>query len=192
MTDTQLVRRLFDDLAAEYDQHLPFFATFGRELVSWCELRPGRHVLDLATGRGAVAVPAALAVGAEGRVLAIDSAPTMVRALAADHGDLPQLSAQVMDAYRLALPDSSFDVVTCGFTLHFLEDTPRALAEAHRVLKPGGLLAFSGPGRGIRHDDRWDFLGELFAEMDEGLERLQADGGIVLRSAVAFYRTRKP
>lgn len=54
MTDTEAVRRLSD----EYDQHVPFFAAFGRALVAWCELQPGQRVLDIAAGRGAIADPA--------------------------------------------------------------------------------------------------------------------------------------
>jgi hypothetical protein len=61
MTDTEAVRRLFDELAGEYDQHVPFFATFGRELAAWCGLRPRQRALDMAAGRGAVAGPAARA-----------------------------------------------------------------------------------------------------------------------------------
>jgi len=83
-TDTATVRRLFDDLASDYDQHVPFFGTFGRSLVTWCGLRPGQRVLDIAAGRGAITGPAALAVGPRGAVLAIDNAPRMLRALAAD------------------------------------------------------------------------------------------------------------
>ncbi|MEV0615611.1 methyltransferase domain-containing protein [Nonomuraea sp. NPDC050404] len=266
MTDTKLVLELFDDLATDYDRHLPFFATYGRELVNWCGLRPGQRVLDLAAGRGAIAGPAASAVGTRGTVLAIDNAPGMLRTLEADLGHLPQLSTQVMDAHHLDLPNASFDVVTCGFTMHFLDDPAQALAGAHRVLVPGGLLAFSGPGPAPR-DERWEFMGQAVKEMSErpgrkpdpftpparplpelcaeagfaeieervvqktfelrdpqhywdwnmshgfrgfveslgpelaeefrakvfeGLARLHADGGIVMRSAAAFYRMRRP
>jgi hypothetical protein len=38
VTDTKAVQRLFDELASEYDQYIPFFETFGRELVAWCSL----------------------------------------------------------------------------------------------------------------------------------------------------------
>ena len=84
VTDTEAVRRLFDELAGEYDQHVPFFATFGRDLATWIGLGPGQRVLDIAAGRGAVAGPAAQAVGSDGAVLAIDNAPNMLRALAGD------------------------------------------------------------------------------------------------------------
>ena len=47
------------------------------------------------------------------------------------------------DASALALPDESVDVVFCHQTFHHLTRQPEALAEFHRVLKPGGLLLFA-------------------------------------------------
>jgi len=165
VTDTEAVLRLFDELAGEYDQHIPFFAPFGRDLVAWCDLRPGQRVLDIAAGRGAVAGPAARAVGPRGAVLAIDGSPNMLRALARDFGDVPQIETREMDAHHLTFPDASFDAVTCGLAFHIMADPGQVIAEAHRVLRPGGLLAFSTPGPG-KPDSRWDF-DELVRDVDE-------------------------
>jgi ArsR family transcriptional regulator len=44
------------------------------------------------------------------------------------------------DIYNLALPKNSFDVVTIHQVLHYLDDPERAIAEAARVLRPGGRL----------------------------------------------------
>jgi len=165
VTDTEAVLRLFDELAGEYDQHIPFFAPFGRDLVAWCDLRPGQRVLDIAAGRGAVAGPAARAVGPRGAVLAIDGSPNMLRALARDFGDVPQIETREMDAHHLAFPDASFDAVTCGLAFHIMADPGQVIAGARRVLRPGGLLAFSTPGPG-KPDSRWDF-DELVRDADE-------------------------
>jgi len=164
VADTAAVLRLFDELAGEYDQHIPFFAPFGRDLVAWSGLRPGQRVLDIAAGRGAVTGPAAQAVGPRGAVLAIDGSPNMLRALARDFGDVPQIQTREMDAHHLAFPDASFDAVTCGLAFHIMADPGQVIAEAHRVLRPGGLLAFSTPGPG-KPDSRWDF-DELVRDID--------------------------
>ncbi len=169
MTDTEAVRALFNELAPGYDQYLNFFATFGSELVGHCELKSGQHVLDIGAGRGAVTIPAARAVGDGGRVVAIDNAEAMVAALTRDCARLPQVDVRMMDAHDLQFENSSFDVVTCGFVLHFLDDPVQAIREAHRVLRPGGRLAYCGPpteaAESEKHDAAWDFYPELMREM---------------------------
>jgi ubiquinone/menaquinone biosynthesis C-methylase UbiE len=169
VTDTEALRSLFDELASDYDQHLRFFAAFGNELVSRCALRRGQQVLDVGAGRGAITMPAAHDVGDLGRVVAIDNAGGMLSALTRDCRELPQVELRFMDAHRLEFETSSFDAVTYGFVLHFLDDPEQAIAEAHRVLRPGGRLAFSGPPTGAaedrNRDPRWDFYAELMAEM---------------------------
>lgn len=93
----------------------------------------------------------------------------MVHALRQDVRDLLQVSVQLMDVQELEVADAEIDVVTCGFALHFLDKPVRALAEAHRVLRPGGVLAFSGPPTDYvstpedeeSRDRRWDFQTEL-------------------------------
>ncbi|WP_300302007.1 class I SAM-dependent methyltransferase [Ferrovibrio sp.] len=47
----------------------------------------------------------------------------------------------VGDMHAMPYPDSSFDVIVCGWTLGYSDNRPKALAEMVRVLKPGGILA---------------------------------------------------
>jgi ubiquinone/menaquinone biosynthesis C-methylase UbiE len=154
--------RIFDQVAQVYDQHVPFFATFGSRLAAWAGIRSGDRVLDLACGRGAVAAPARDECGPSGVVVAVDASTAMV---AAAQPNLPGVKLAVMDARQLAFSDGLFDVVTCGFALHFVADLPRVLAEVRRVLRPGGKLAWS---EAAPADDRgrWRFYADLVARYE--------------------------
>jgi ubiquinone/menaquinone biosynthesis C-methylase UbiE len=57
-----------------------------------------------------------------------------------DRAGLRHCSVRQGDIYDLALPKDSFDVVIVHQVLHFLDDSARAIAEAARVLRPGGRL----------------------------------------------------
>lgn len=103
----------------------------------------GSRVIDIAAGDGGQSVAAARRVGASGEVLATDIAPEFVelaRRVAAKMG-LPQLTAEVMDAEALALPDGRFDAAISRLGLMYLPDLPRGLSEIKRVLRPGGRIS---------------------------------------------------
>ncbi|HEY7188278.1 MAG TPA: methyltransferase domain-containing protein [Vicinamibacterales bacterium] len=114
-------------------------------LVRLCELQPGEHVLDAGTGTGFAAIAAARLVGPEGRVLGIDVSAGMLRAarVAIEAAGLMNIELREADATHLPdLPTATFDVVTCAAALLYMAVTP-ALREWHRLLKPGGRIAFS-------------------------------------------------
>lgn len=147
------VAAVFGRAAETYDTVIPFFARFGALLVDAAELAPGEHVLDVAAGRGASALPALERVGPEGRVVAVDLSPEMVSHLR-DAG----LEAHAMDAESLELPDQSFDVVLCGMSVMFFPDLTGAFREWRRVLRRGGRVAvstFSGA------NEELSFLGDV-------------------------------
>jgi SAM-dependent methyltransferase len=129
---------LFDRVADDYDEVAPFFTEYGRAIVAAIDPPPGCRFLDLGAGRGALTGPA-LARGCA--VTAVDAAPAMVKRLAAEH---PRAVTHVMDAQALTFPADSFDVVASAFVIHLLDDPAAGVAEAHRVLAPGGRLAFTG------------------------------------------------
>jgi O-methyltransferase/aklanonic acid methyltransferase len=139
------VRAVFDRVVPDYDAAGPgCFAHFGRRLVEAVGVEPGQRVLDVATGRGAVLVPAAELAGPSGAVVGIDLSEAMVR-LTTDEAARRGLNARarVMDAEALDFPDATVNRVLCGFVVMFFPDLPRALAEFRRVLTPTGRLGIS-------------------------------------------------
>lgn len=138
-----LASGLFDRASATYDQTgNDFFSTFGRWVVDAADLQPGDRVLDLGSGRGAVLLPAARAVGPEGRVDGVDLAPGMVERLRADIADLPQATVIEGDAENPPVT-GPYDAVLAGLLLFFLPDPLSALKNYRALLRPGGRLAFS-------------------------------------------------
>lgn len=135
---------VFGRAAATFDR-LGFFSHFGERLVECSQLNAGSSVLDVATGRGALAFPAAKRVGPHGRVIGTDISPEMLRETARDvqSGHWQNIELQQMDAEQLQYPDGTFDCVLCGFALWFFPHPDRALRQFYRVLKPGGCLALT-------------------------------------------------
>jgi SAM-dependent methyltransferase len=97
----------------------------------------GTRLLDVACGPGYIAAAAAkLGAHATG----VDFAPTMVEVA---RRRFPGVRFEQGDAEALAAPACAFDSVTCGFGIGHFADPDRAIAEAARVLAPGGRYAFS-------------------------------------------------
>lgn len=98
----------------------------------------GRRVLDVAAGTGNVAV---LAAAAGAQVTASDSSPRMVELGRQRTGD--EVRWLEGDAEDLPLSDGSFDVVLSSFGMIFAPRPEVAVAQARRVLVPGGVLALT-------------------------------------------------
>jgi len=111
------------------------------DLLDKLQLRPGLRLLDVATGTGELARPAAR----RGlRVTGIDFAPSLI-ATARTLTDEEQLSVEydVGDAEALPYADASFDVVTSTFGVMFAPDHRAVARELARVTAPGGQLAIT-------------------------------------------------
>lgn len=95
------------------------------------------RLLDLGCGTGVVS-EAALALGAE--VTAVDDDLDMLEFTARR---LPHAQVRLASLPELPYPEATFDAVAGNFVINHVNDLPAALAELHRVLRPGGTLALS-------------------------------------------------
>jgi SAM-dependent methyltransferase len=124
-----------------YERHLvsAFFAACAEHLLDLVAVGPGDRVVDVACGTGIVARRAAARVGPAGAVTGTDVNDEMVAvARQADTGGTVRWERA--DAVALPVADGAADVVLCQQGMQYLPDRPAALAEARRVLRPGGRL----------------------------------------------------
>jgi len=136
----------FDELASPgYGLDGRFFPAMGKRVVEIADIQPGHRVLDVAAGRGALLFTAAKRAGANGEVIGIDLADSMVRETSAEIAARRMTNCKIvkMDAEHLEFPDFSFDRVLCGFALFFFPNLEGTLGEFKRVIKPPGRLVVS-------------------------------------------------
>jgi SAM-dependent methyltransferase len=135
---------IFDARAARY-AHDDWHRRYAEELVAATPLRSGDRVLDAGSETGFAACAIARRVGPRGHVLAVDISSRMLEqarvALTTSHlsnVDLFQGDATAMNH----VDDASFDAVVCTAGLLYMP-VAEALREWKRLLRPGGIVAFS-------------------------------------------------
>lgn len=176
------------ELAAHYDEAGLRQFEHGKVLVEPLALASGQRVLDVGCGTGLLAAWIAQRVQPGGEVIGIDPLPLRVQRAAGKH---PALHTRVGRAEDLsAFGDAGFDAVVLNSVLHWVADQPRALAEARRVLKPGGRIAVNSADPDRPHQSN-ALQDEVLAELGLGdhhatlshrvdaaaLQRLLADAG---------------
>jgi SAM-dependent methyltransferase len=115
-----------------------------KALGAGAELPVFQRGLEIGAGTGYFTLNLMLA-GVLREAVCTDISPGMLAALEANAAELGlEVETVAGDAERLALPDGSFDLVFGHAVLHHLPDLQRAFGEFHRVLRPGGTLAFAG------------------------------------------------
>jgi SAM-dependent methyltransferase len=106
-----------------------------REFTRWLDRPPGSRWLDVGCGTGEL-TRSVQTEAAPGQVVGLDPAMPFVRSAA-----LGTPAVLVADAAALPLRDARFDAVVSGLVLNFVPDKAVALAEMHRVARPGGTVA---------------------------------------------------
>ena len=149
------------------------------------ELHPGEVVLDLGSGGGIDVFLSAKRVGPAGKAYGLDMTDEML-ALARENqrkAGVENVEFLKGDIEQIPLPDGSVDVIISNCVINLAADKDRVLAEAFRVLKPGGRFAVSDvvvrgeiPSEIRRSVELW--VGCLSGALDESdyIARLQRAG----------------
>ncbi len=116
-------------------------------LLESVPIEKGQKILDIATGTGLVAIPAAQKVGREGSVIGVDMSPGMLHQarLKVEAAGLQNIELIEADANYLNFTDNSLDAIFCCEAIMFLTDISASLQTWYRFLKPGGFVAFTCP-----------------------------------------------
>jgi ubiquinone/menaquinone biosynthesis C-methylase UbiE len=135
-TETERVREIFDASVAQYDKGMAFTEKllFGDGRAWACSQARGQ-VLEIAIGTG-LNLPF---YPANVEITGIEISPSMLEIARRRAQSLGrQVNLIVGDAQALPFPDQRFDTVVCTIALCSLPDERQAVAEAWRVLRPGG------------------------------------------------------
>jgi len=170
---SRLVSRIFTNVARRYDvmndlMSLGVHRIWKQALIDWLAPSPDTQLLDVAGGTGDIAFrflerAVARKGSAHAVVCDINAEMLVVGRERAQARELDDCVAFVCgDGERLPLPGSTFDAYTISFGIRNVTHVERALAEAHRVLKPGGrflCLEFSKVDNPVLKEvyDLWSF-----------------------------------
>ncbi len=118
--------------------------TFNQLLIERAGISGEHRVLDISSGTGDPAISIGLSLGSTGLIVATDLTPDMLRAARnrSVNVAIRTIAFAAADMAALPFPDGCFDRVTCRFGLMFAEDHVNVAAEALRVLKPQGRVAY--------------------------------------------------
>lgn len=139
-----LVRGVFDSVASRYDimndaMSAGMHRLWKRDFVGAVDIRPGMQCLDVAGGTGDIAFRLRDRGAADVTICDINHAMLREGQHRADDANrLTDLRFICGNAESLPFPDNYFDLYTIAFGIRNVTYKEKALAEAHRVLKPGG------------------------------------------------------
>lgn len=137
---------LYDELQKSELPETAVLASLGcGNPTALAELKAGEIVLDLGSGGGIDVLLSARRVGPAGKAYGLDMTDQM---LALARGNQRQAGVENVEFLKgeiesIPLPDSSVDVIISNCVINLSADKDRVLAEAFRVLKPGGRFAVS-------------------------------------------------
>jgi ubiquinone/menaquinone biosynthesis C-methylase UbiE len=134
-------REFFDRIASQWDERVDLaqMARTLREGLTLLAVAPDAIVIDLGCGTGNLTRALLDHLGADGRVVAVDFSASMLCEAQRKVSD-PRVQWTAADAAELPLADAKADRIICFSAWPHFPEPRRALAEARRVLRPGGEL----------------------------------------------------
>jgi SAM-dependent methyltransferase len=166
-----------------------------REAIAALQLQPGESLLDVGSGPGLFAIDAAASVAPGGRVAGVDVSPDMVATAETVRAESPHANLIVFhEAHAGSLPfdDASFDAAVSIQVLEYVEDVDAALAEIHRVLRPGGrCLIWDTDWSGVISHARDEQRSErIWTALDEHCQHLHLPRTLASRLGAAAFVLR--
>jgi demethylmenaquinone methyltransferase/2-methoxy-6-polyprenyl-1,4-benzoquinol methylase len=174
-----MVRDVFDSVASRYDVMNDLMSggvhrLWKAAMIDWMAPQPGQKLVDLAGGTGDISLRFLRAGGGSAVITDINEAMLNAGRARRDLGKVAdRLEWCVTNAESLPFESNSADFVTIAFGLRNVTDRDAAIAEAHRILRPGGrflCLEFSQVNSAAlgRLYDAWSFnvlprLGQVVA-----------------------------
>ena len=137
---------LYDEAHAQEATQPALSASLGCGVpTAVADLHEGETVLDLGSGAGADVLISARRVGAAGRAIGLDMTDEMLELARANAAQAGVGNVEFVKGYieDIPLPDASVDVVISNCVINLAGDKTKVLAEAARVLRPGGRFAVS-------------------------------------------------
>ena len=183
-----LSKKHFDAQAAEYDQRNTYYYSQNgkiscRDIAEQIRAYSYESLLDVGCGTGFLIDH--LTKQKSARYCGVDLSDEMIRV--AKGKSIPGAEFVAGSADRLPYPDESFDIVTCSQSFHHYPYPEKAMQEARRVLKSGGLYILSDTGiggLGAWIDNHIFFKlaksGDCHTTNRKGIEKMMASTGFTI------------
>jgi ubiquinone/menaquinone biosynthesis C-methylase UbiE/biotin operon repressor len=163
------MRRYFDELAGKFGRHYAPGRSWKGLAEALLKLLPPMVIADLGAGEGTFSQ---LMAQRAKKVIAIDNSEKMVEfgsALAKKHG-IRNLEYRLGDLEDVPIKNTSVDLAFFSQALHHAQHPERAIAEAWRILKPGGRIAILDLNR-----HRFEEAREMYADLWLGFTELEIE-----------------